>query len=200
MKKILTVTYVTIGFVILLILIGCGLFILYWSTPFLLPSSKREPPIILSNLLLTSDYFPSGWKADGFPEPEPEQFELDWGEENLFIGFQPTGYEGYATHYIYKFRNKAAAKYGLLMIKQQGLLTPYSSETPIGWSYRSPIANDWLFGCIDSKGCTALARYDEFISVFRTNTDSKYMTSDDLETILKAIDKKMNRYLELNPR
>lgn len=173
----------------------CVLIGMLWLILLLLPPTVREPPIVLNDLLVTTDVFPLHWKMIGTPEPEPKQFELDWGEDNLFVRFQLVDNQGFATHYIFRFRNETSAKYGLFRIKRQGYLFPSTRTPPEGWRYSSPIADDWLFGCIDAKACTALGRYDEFISIFRTSIDPDFMTLEDLEDILKAIDEKFSKHI-----
>jgi hypothetical protein len=179
----------------LIIFIACGLIIILWAIPFLLPPTEREPPIALSDLIVTTDVFPPGWKMVGTPEPEPEQFELDWGEDNVFTRFQLMVNQGSATHYIFKFRNEASAKFGLFRIRRQGYLFPSTRIPPEGWKYRSPIADYWVFGCTDAKVCTALGRYDEFISVFRTSINPDYMSLEALEDILKVIDETISKHI-----
>jgi len=164
----------------------------------MLPPSYRGTEIDLSKLLLTADDFPLGWKANRTPEPEVSGDELDWGDENIVAAFQPTQFQGYANLHIYKFRNEAAAKYGLFWINHQGFFTPPPGDLPPGWSYRSSIADNWIFGCSADKACALLARYDEIIISFMTSMDPEYMTVDDLENLLKVIDKKINTYLGLN--
>jgi hypothetical protein len=193
MKKFLLASFL-IG------LIFCGTAVIIWTLPKILPLTVREAEIHPINLLVSLDDFPKGWQERGIPEPEPDKFELDWGEENIFVRFQPNDKQGFATHYIFKFRNKAASNYGLFRIKQQGFLFPASRKPPEGWKYRSLSADDWSFGCTDEKVCTAIGRYDEFISVFITSIDPNYMTLDDLESVLETIDEKISENLEISPK
>jgi len=138
----------------------------------------------------------------------PPRSELDWGDENLVIQLQPPGHgdRGFAYHYVFKFRNAASAMYGHFWIQRQGHLFPSGQESrqiPAEWTYRSPIANDWQFACINygkTTWCTAMARYDEYISVFDTIMSPEYMTLNDLEKVLRAIDERMARYLKGSAR
>jgi len=45
-----------------------------------------------------------------------------------------------------------------------------------------------------------MARYDEYISVFDTIMSPEYMTLNDLEKVLRAIDERMARYLKGSAR
>jgi len=186
--------------VLLIVLICCSSIITIWALPRLLPPTYRAYPINLSNLLISIEVFPPGWQLEGIPEGEPQRSDLDWGKENMVARFQLRGHKGYATHYIFEFKNEASARYGLFWIKRQGFLTPLTINSPDGWTYQSPFADEWIFGCTDEVSCTSLTRYNEFISVFRTSIDPQYMSFADLEVILRAIDGKMNKYLKIDPK
>jgi hypothetical protein len=155
----------------------------------------------MHDLIVDATIFPPGWRIVRGPEPYPERSELAWGDENLVVGLQPTGDKGFASHYVFKFRNEASAMYDHFWILRQGFLFPSgreSKEISAEWTYRSPIANDWQFACTDygkTVRCTAMARYDEYISVFDTTTSPELMTLKDLEGILRAIDERMAKSL-----
>ncbi|MBC7264520.1 MAG: hypothetical protein H5T64_09245 [Chloroflexi bacterium] len=195
MKKI------TLGCLVLLLLV-CGLPVTLWALPSLLPPTVRTPPVDMRDLMVDATPFPPDWRVVRGPEPQPERSSLDWGDENLSVGLQPTGDRGFASHYVFKFRNEAAAMYGHFWILRQGVLFPSHRESkiPAEWTYRSPIADDWRFACVDyGQGkrmwCAAMARYDEYISVLNTTVSSEYMTLKDLEGILRAIDERMAQCL-----
>jgi len=131
---------------------------------------------------------------------------LDWGDENLVVEFRAPGEKGFAYHHVFKFRNAASAMYGHFWILRLGDVLPprwESRQIPPEWTYQSPIANDWQFGCVDySKAmkCGVIARYNEYISVFDTSTSPEHMTLKDLERVLRAIDERMARYLKGSAR
>ena len=183
----------------LLFLIIFGGVLMIWLRPDVLPPNNRKVEIDISQLLVTASDFPSGWKADGIPQPASGD-EFDWGKENIFSGFHTIDGQGFAYQYVYKFRNEAAAEYGFFWIKQQGYLTPPTNgKVPTKWKYKSSIADEWLFGCsVGSRVCTLLARYDEFIISFDVSINSENMTFDDLEYIIKVIDENISNYLRLN--
>ena len=167
-----------------------------WLRPKVLPPSNRKVEIDISQLLVTASDFPSGWKANGIPQPARGD-EFDWGEENIFSQFQSIRDQSFAYQYVFKFRNEAAAEYGFFWIKQEGILTPSKNDKePIGWKYKSIIADKWIFGCSSGNVCTAIARYDEFIISFVASINSENMTFDDLENLLNFIDEKIGKYLE----
>ncbi len=183
----------------LTILILCGVVFIVWIRPDLLPPSNRPTEINLHQLLITVDDFPSGWQVDGTPESVSViDDDLNWGEDNIFAAFRTIDDQGFAYQYIFRFRNEAAAKYGLFWIKRQGILIPLpNDEVLAGWTYKSPIADDWLFGCSAGKVCTALVRYDEFIIHLIISMNPKYMSLDDLENLLKVIDGYFSYYFKL---
>lgn len=199
MKKI------TLGCLVLLVF-ACGLPVTLWALPSLLPPTVRTPPVDMRDLLVDATVFPSGWRVVEKPERYPERSSLDWGDENLTIGLepklQPVDHQAFAYHSVFKFRNEASAMYGHFWILRQGVLFPSHRESkiPAEWTYRSPIADDWRFACVDyGQGkrmwCAAMARYDEYISVLNTTVSPEYMTLKDLEGVLRAIDERMARNL-----
>jgi hypothetical protein len=191
------------GCPIFLIIAGMMVIVL-WQLPTLLPPSKRAT-VPIRDLLVDAAVFPTDWQVVRGPEPEPDGDELDWGEENLIISLEPQNDRGFAYHRVMKFRNDVSALYGQIGIQRQGLLLSSGqglTVTPAGWSYVSPIADDWRFACVDygvvngnAMWCTVLARYDEYISIFSTVMSPEHMTAKDLEDILRAIDDRFLQYL-----
>ncbi len=172
-----------------------------WALPSLLPPTIRTPAVDMRDLMLDAAALPPGWRVVRGPEPLPKR---SWGDENLSVGFQAPGEKGFAYHYVFKFRNAASAMYGHFWILRIGHLLPVGWEArqiPAEWTYQSPLADDWQFGCVDysvTTSCGAIARYNEYISVFETSMSS--MTLEDLEHVLRAIDERMARYLKGDAR
>jgi hypothetical protein len=159
----------------------------------------------LQNLLADAAVFPNDWQVVRGPESEPKGDELAWGEENLIITLEAPSDHGFAYHRVMKFRNEVSALYGQIGIQRQGLLLSSGqglSVIPAGWTYVSPIADDWQFTCVDygvanghAMWCTVLARYDEYISIFSAVMSPEHMTVKNLEDILRAIDDRFLQYL-----
>jgi len=173
--------------------LACLFLILLWAAPKILPRSTRHQYVDLHDLLIDTSPFPQGWHVD-MEAYKDVSSELSWGEDNLAIGFSRGAGPGYAHQYVYRFRNPLSAVYGQIRIKQQGYIYLKSGTYPKEWSYRGEKADDWQIACND-YGCTAMARYGEFVSVFRKNTSPEYMTLIDLEKILRAIDDQIGRQL-----
>jgi hypothetical protein len=192
MKKV----FLIIG---LSVLLCCLVLVTIWGLPDLLPRTVRENQINPTDLLVTLDDFPQGWQVEGMLETEPVNSDLHWGEDNKALHFKPMENQGFAYHFVFKFRNEIDAKYGWSRIKEQGFFPPLKEDSLNGWVYESPIAKDWLFGCNNSH-CKVLARYDEFISAFATSINPEYMTREDLEIILEAIDEKMSKSLNIKSK
>lgn len=180
----------------------CGFLIGLWALPSLLPARARTPIVDMRQLLVDTSDFPLGWKVRRSAEPFPQGSELDWGDENLTIAFEPLPYQGFASHEVFRFRNEIAARYGLSRIQDQGFIISWREPlvTLSQWHYTSPAADDWLMAChpLNDGGnsCTVVARYDEYISAFSATINDKYLTLTDFEHLLTVIDEKMNQYLK----
>lgn len=180
----------------------CGFLIGLWALPFLLPARVRTPIIDTRQLLVDTSDFPSGWKVRRSAEPYPKGSELDWGDENLTIAFEPLQYQGFASHAVFRFRNELAARYGLSHIQDQGFIISWREPlvTLPQWRYTSTVADDWLVAChpLNDGGnsCTVIARYGEYISAFSATLNDKYLTLADFEHLLTVIEEGMNQFLK----
>jgi hypothetical protein len=134
---------------------------------------------------------PVGWEVKRGPEEEPDKSVLAYGNENLTVGFRITNRSGFAEHNVFKFKNVESAKNGFQRIKQQGYFTPRNGVIPSEWNYKSKNADEWYFGCNDQNmvWCVSIARYGEYISIFETSIIDNCMTLDDMEGVLRTIDK-----------
>jgi hypothetical protein len=167
------------------------------------PPKTRTPPVELYALLVDASVFPEGWQLWRGPQPIPEQ---ERGErESYYVTFRYEGLEPGivgASHEAFRYRNEIEAansfsRHGFL---NRHVITPWA--LPDEWSYESPVADRFKFACaeVDILGsywiCEAVGQYDEFISVFYTLLSPEYMTLEDVERILVAIDDRMAFYLE----
>lgn len=167
------------------------------------PPKTRTPPVEPSALLIDTSVFPEGWHLWRGPQAIPER---EQGErESYYVTFRYEGLEPGvvgARHEALRYRNELEAadsfsKHGFL---NRHVITPWA--VPDEWSYESPVADRSKFACaeIDILGsywrCEAVGQYDEFISVLYTLLSPQYMTLEDLEGILVAIDERMAFYLE----
>jgi len=197
-----------------LILVGvCLLCLLIFTWP-----QPRREPVFLPDLLVEPEAFPAGWtlEANGEWEPVPERALVDdyragegvirfWvppGCPNPPAYIQPVGCRA-AWHMILRYRNSIQAAGAFYMDLPMAFTKGLKWEAPEGWSYRSPIADRFRFacsreclceGCCPSPGpytyCTAMAQYDEFISVLDIKM-IRNITLHDIEKILLAIDERV---------
>lgn len=119
-------------------------------------------------------------------------------EDNLEVFFNlPMNRGGASEHYLYKFADgvRARSKYqGALAIAFLQDIDDW--RVPEGWTYTTPIADEFMFRCgtddfLQVTRCSALARYDEVISEFSTPLVPGVMTLEDVEQILREIDRRM---------
>ena len=168
------------------------------------PPKTRTPPVDIYDLLMdVSDFPQEGWNQGVGPAPKPER---ERGEaEAIYAEFWHASFErgiGGTWHDVYRYRNEVEAGANFL---RHGFLNRHiitSWSRPKQWSYDSPIADRYKFACaeVDIFGhscwtCQVVAQYDEYISVFHTRLSQDYMTLEDLERILVAIDERMVLYL-----
>ena len=167
---------------------------------------SRAPAVDTRALLIDASAFPLGWYACFDAERVPER---EYGErESLHVGFAHAGLEPYtvgASHTVYRYRNELDATI-LYTLEFSGrgfpkwnMITPWT--VPEEWSYHSTAADRFTFACgeFDFLGpkwtCKTVAQYDEYISVFRSELSPDYMTLEQLERVLVAIDDRMSLYL-----
>jgi hypothetical protein len=170
---------------------------------------SRVPVVDTHELLTDASVFGLGWYRAFDAEPVPKR---EYGErESLYVGFAHEGLQPYtlgASHTVYRYRNEldCAILYTLefsgkafpdhIMMRGWGM--------PEEWSYQSAVADRFRFACgeLDSVApkwtCKAVAQYDEYISVFSTELSPDYMTLEDVERILVAIDERMALHLGKN--
>jgi len=161
----------------------------------------RAQPVDMYDLMVDVSTFPQGWYIESGPSHPPQGKYLRGETESLFLQF--IGLEGGATHVVCRYNNDLQATVSFYVdnefLKREAVVTPWS--IPHGWSYESQVADRFKFACAELvilsrfRNCTAVAQYDEYVSVFSTRMSPEYMTLEDLESILDAIDERMALYL-----
>lgn len=203
----------------LIFVLGCGVLLLacvvltacVWLY---VEPKERTQPVDMRELMIEPSSFPAGWELshsdrDPYPIPEKALLEDYHAEEGFSRVLVPQGTKvtdgTSAGHSVFRYRNEwqAAEAFSLdypAAFYAFSRLTPW--REPEGWSYRSSVADRFRFACADFEGfrgretrCTAMAQYDEFISVFSADILPDVMTLEDVEHILKAIDERMALYL-----
>ena len=190
------------------VIAACGAMATAYAVPRLWPK-VRTPPVAMSDLMLDTSAFPESWQSSGEPAyfPEREQGE----RESMQAQFFPEGSDRStygACHRVFKYRNEVDALYIYYLDFYTGEFLPWHMisqwAVPEEWSYESSFADRLRFACgeVDMSPlgparseCTAVAQYDEYVSVFHTELAPQYMTLQDVERILLAIDERMAEYL-----
>ena len=166
----------------------------------------RPETVDTERLLIDASAFPLGWYRAFDAEPIPKREYRE--RQSLSVGFAHEGLQPYtlgASHTVYRYRNELDSAI-LYTLEFSGKGFPdhimiAGWVIPEEWSYQSAVADRFRFACgeVDSVPakwtCKAVAQYDEYISVFRTELSPDYMTHEDLERILVAIDERMALYL-----
>lgn len=172
-----------------------------WGEP-----KKKAHPVNMYDLMVDVAAFPQGryWHRELGPLPPPERKYLRDELKGLYVQFSYGKYEG-AMHEVLYYPNGLQATFSFYTLNEfprfKEMVTPWGM--PEGWTYSSPVADRFKFACaeFDIMGrtwtCTAVAQYDEYISIFTTPiSPTAPMTLEDLKRILKAIDERMVRYLK----
>jgi hypothetical protein len=175
-------TWLTVLVGLLLIASGC-----VPGTP------QRDFPI--EALLLDETAFPLGTKA-GPAMPMPNKLE---SRESRGLTFY--GRFGIANHDVYRYRSarQAASTFEretTLWFPNTQFSGPWTvpSELP----YQSPVADRFYLACSIEMGtpmCNIIAQYEEYFIRFNVHMHPEFMTYQDLERVLRAIDERMARNL-----
>ncbi len=200
--------------------IACGGLVFACAAPMALCVASvwpttRTPAVDMYELMIDLSAFPEGWRSWFGPVHTPERAHGEHGErEALYIVFYPQGLDRelhFADHTVFRYRNEldaAIVYYGDFrggQFRPWNMITPWA--VPEKWSYESVVADRLKFACgeLDMSpvapprwDCTAVAQYDEFISIFATELSPDYMTLEDVERILVAIDERMAFHLGKN--
>lgn len=170
---------------------------------------KRAQAINIRELLVDPSVFPPGWEiAEEYPVPEKALIEDYSAGEGYMRFVVPEGSQkpwgSSAVHMMFRYRNHWQAAKAFYLDKFSAFYAYFPDATsrwekPEGWTYRSPIADRFRFACQhfynkdEGRGmrCSALAQYDEFISVFMAEFLLDKMSLRDIERILRSIDEQI---------
>lgn len=161
------------------------------------PAPQR--PFTTMKLLIDLPDMPPGWKVSWGPERSEDYIS---SQDSSVIAFVvsgvslPFGREG-ALHSIYRYRSARAAK----GVYEELVLPGQVGETPADWTYQSQVADQSYFACYDYEGrepypiCEWSARYEEYVVIFHSWLVPGYMSLEDMERVIRAIDARMAEYL-----
>jgi hypothetical protein len=173
---------------------------------------KQEPDRRIDDidLLVDSTVYPDNWewlKTSGKPVENEGQIS---GSYIIFYSTEaPVIVRSGETIFHYKNPDKAERHFIRLqdsLFNDTSVYRTTKWEAPIAFSFNSKIADDWKFACAGSNFslggylgdsrtvCTYLAQYDEYVVEFSTTIEVdgvSYITIDQLQIIIEAIDLKM---------
>ncbi len=185
----------------------CLVFLLIYMALMRMPNPRTQR-INLDDLLITRADLPQGWIASG-GGPILGRENQAGAEETQSASFRPENLGWLdphgAVHTVYRYRNPYHA-IDAYFLEHRGFYQARRDTSvwtvPLGWSYRSTVADQFEFACaqisdivLSETRCIAKARYDEFVSIFSAGLGAPYMTQADLERVLRAIDERMARAL-----
>ncbi len=178
-------TWLAAVIVLLLIVSGC------------VPGApQRDFPI--EALLLDETAFPPGTKA-GTAKPHPSKLGSRESRRLTFYGRF-----GIANHHVYRYRSarQAASTFEretTLWFPNDRFSGPWT--VPSELSYQSPVADRFYLACSIEMGipmCNGIAQYEEYFVRFNVHMHQEFMTYQDLERVLRAMDERMVQYLGKN--
>jgi len=179
-----------------------------------LQETPTEREFAIEELFIDVSAFPSGWKADpagphidtgraplgGGPETI-QRWVLFFHAEGIVKGKSVGAYEQ-----IYRMANvKVAAKEFerrlTAWFPTGEYWTPW--ERPGDVEYQSPVADRFYLACASYgatpetriQTCDMVGQYEEYLVWFSTDMSPDFMTYEDLERVLQAIDERMVHYL-----
>jgi hypothetical protein len=149
-------------------------------------------------LLLDETAFPPETKA-GPTMPMPNKLG---SRESRGLTFY--GRFGIANHDVYRYRSamQAASTFEretTLWFPNTQFSGPWT--VPSELSYQSSIADRFYLACSIEMGipmCNGIAQYEEYFIRFNVHMHPEYMTYQDLERVLRAMDERMVQYLGKN--
>lgn len=148
------------------------------------------------DLLIELSDMPVGWRVSDGPGRAEDYISSKDASGIVFIA--GTDWQRrVASHRVYRYRSVKAAKgvYEYLVLPDQ------VGKTPAEWAYQSPVADQSYFACYDYEGrepypiCEWSARYEEYVVIFHSWLVPGYMSLEDLERVVRAIDARMAEYL-----
>jgi len=189
--------YVSIGSLLIMTLVGVAC-----QSPRPSPSPPRD--FTTRDLLIYPELLPGDWEVKSLSSknsPDDLGFRNNLGGSIIELGTSIKT----AEHIVARFNNaqdagKAYADHDLTRDTEGKYAS--SHETLPNFTYKSPIADQFRVTCMTIKNipkigesCAIEAQYKEFLSVLLYDTSNAELAIQDLETIAKAIDKQMSKYL-----
>jgi len=171
------------------------------------PYTTAVPRLTPEQLLVDISAFPVGWYVDVPPyvsDNEIGQLDDRW----VTFRWRPLGPLATQEVYCYRREKRATVEYERQMREQffnAERLTPW--ESPTQPPYVSRVADQFRLACANFRDypsgqftlCVAMAQYNECLSIFGTQVSPEYMTFENLEKVLVAIDSQAETALQASP-
>jgi hypothetical protein len=148
-----------------------------------------------SELLIDGADMPPGWIHDYGPGPAiDDRATNDAAMIKFMADTHPQG-RG-ISHSVYRYEYISVAKYRF------GEKATLAGTTPEAWTFRSNTADEERFVCYDYEGrepypvCRWVARYEEYVVVFRGWLLPERLTLQDMDRMVAIIDERMAQYLD----
>lgn len=169
----------------------------------------RNPPVDIKALAAEVKDFPDNWVISIQSTPMSPGNPENMGEESNYEALEIPGWskyypDGSAEHWLLRVRNPYLARMVFFQVPVEFYLTKDLGKNEIeGYSYQSSVADSWQFACKNNSKrdedriiCTALGRYDEFISIFSISAKRDQVTPEILSKILRSIDDRIAKALK----
>lgn len=153
-------------------------------------SSACRPEV--QSLLIDATAFPEGWVASSPERPPDHHGAIRRCGVDFYV------YDGVAVQEIYQYETGEEASREFtrqldVFFTERPIDTPW--EVPPLPGPASPAADEYRLACsIQGKEsmCRALARYGHFVVRFNTHMSPDFMTYENLQLVLRAINDKFN--------
>jgi hypothetical protein len=150
------------------------------------------------DLLIGLSDMPKGWSV----KIQPQQFREVGAFDAAEIAFVSSSEEprNGASIGVYNYANTEEAT----RVFDRQYKVRVFGNIPTTWNNPQVSANQYTVGCYNREGrepyvCTWAAQYQEFVVLFDTWIIPEYMTFEDFEKVVVAIDNRMTLYLESPP-
>ena len=177
---------VTLSFMLVTLLYGC--------VPLLpVDTSPQECDPDLQSLLIDDSTFPVNWSRGELRESDEYRFG---SIEHCSSSFYTANGFAFQDVHEFQFEDEAIDGYRHLKDIRFSMNPKYDTpwEVPSVPSLNNLFADDYYLAC-SNRGeisiCRILAHYDTVVMNFSTHMSPDFMTYDDLDRIVKAIDQKM---------
>lgn len=185
-----------------LLLFVCLSIVIFWSCLGVY-AHKNKSSIDLDQLLNNTFVLPEGWVVQVGPFYTPFGKPIYYERESVIIQFENPAAPSIGAQLLLRYNNSLQATIDFFRItrysKEDYALTDWA--IPTEWEYIPAAANRSRVVCAEViiggkyTSCEAVMQYDEYILIYSTSIGSDFMTLEQLEEVLMAIDERMLNYL-----